>query len=304
MNDTKRISRRTGLKAGLTILSASALTPNPLLAQKAPGEVRVVVLAGDYWHNGMMYELHWRSILSTTGWRILFAQSSQFVTPEALALTDLFIVARYAGGDTMGWTPDGMVEKRPRGAAWMTSEQEQAIVENVTQRGMGLIPVHCTLWNPEQKQFMKLIGVKEPLMHGHMVMTGFYEMNQDHPISRGVEPFEAVDEIFDAVMIDDNFIPLFRAKQTPELLTKDMDYTQFTFYPGQKSGRYFPLDRLAGWARESGNGRVVMLNFLSHQMVFWKKSVKEIMWRSAHWAMHRDIPESGLIEGAYGSDRG
>ena len=299
MKKTKPISRRAGLKAGITILSASALSPNPLLAAKAPGEVRVIVLAGDYWHNGQMYELHWRSVLKPTGWRLLFAQSSQFVTPEALELADLFVVSRYAGGDSMGWTPEGMVEKRPNGSPWMTPEQEQAILDNVSNRGMGLIPIHCSLWNPEQKKFMQLIGVKEPLMHGHMVMTSFYGMNQDHPISRGVEPFEAVDEIFGAEL-DDVSVPLFKAKQTPEMLSKLSAYTQHVLYEGDVA---FPLDRVAGWSREAGKGRIAVLNFQSHQMVFWKKSAKEIMWRSAHWAMHRDIPESGLIEGPYGQDR-
>jgi type 1 glutamine amidotransferase len=296
MNNTRRISRRAGLKAGLTILTASTLSPNPLHAQKAPGEVRVIVLAGDYWHNGEMYELHWRSVLRPTGWRILFAQSSRFVTPEALSLADLFIVCRYAGGDSR-WSPDGMVENRPYNSPWMTAEQEQAIVDNVTKRGMGLLPLHCSLWNPNQKQFMQLIGVKEPKMHGHMVMTSFYGMNQDHPITRGVEPFEAVDEIFGADL-DDTVVPLFRAKQSPELLAKELDYIQLVFYPDQKKDKSaFPLDRVAGWVREAGKGRVVVLNFLSHQQVFWKKSTKEIIWRSAHWAMKKDIHESGLIEG-------
>lgn len=195
--------------------------------------------------------------------------------------------------------PEGMVESRPYSADWMTAEQEQAIVDNVTKRGMGLLPLHCSIWNPDQKQFMALIGVKEPKMHGHCIMTSFYGMNQDHPITKGVEPFEAVDEIFGADLEKDA-VPLFKAKQTPELLSKLSAYTQHVLYEGDVA---FPLDRVAGWAREAGKGRVVVLNFQSHQMVFWKKSTKEIMWRSAHWAMHKDIPESGLIEGPYGQDR-
>jgi hypothetical protein len=37
-------------------------------------------------------------------------------------------------------------------------------------------------------------------------------------------------------------------------------------------------------------------------MAFYKKSMKELMWRSAFWAMQKDIPESGLIDGR-GADR-
>lgn len=299
MNNVKSLNRRTMIKSGITILTASSVaSQNIFAAPKEKGEVRVIVLAGDYWHNGEMYELHWRSVLRPTGWKVLFAQSSKFVTPEALAMADLFIVARYAGGDSR-WSPEGMVENRTNNADWMTDEQEQSIVDNVTNRGMGIIPVHCSIWNPEQKQFMKLIGIKEPKMHGHMVNTSFYDMNQGHPITKGVEPFEAVDEIFGADL-DVASVPLFKAKQTPELFSKLSSYTQHIEYEGDVA---FPLDRVAGWSKEAGKGRVAVLNFLSHQMVFWKKSTKEIMWRSAHWAMKKDIPESGLIDGPYGSDR-
>jgi len=289
MQNKKNISRRRFLGTGLAALSVSPSIAEP----KKPGEVRVLFLAGDYWHNSMMYERHWRRILGVTGWRLMFAQASQFVTPEVLSKTDLFIFGRYSGGDSLGWTPDGIVEKRPSGSPWMTAEQEEAIVENV-KRGMGIIPFHCSIWNPDNKEYMKLIGVKEPLMHGPMVMTSFYDINQEHPITRGVEPFEEVDEIFDAKMLDVDYKPLFRAKQNYELLKKHAGEKHEGYY-GEKPD--FPLDRLAGWTREVGDGRVVFLNCMSYQTVFWKKSMKEIMWRSAHWAMKKDIPESGLVEG-------
>ena len=284
MNTHKHPTRRTALVSGLTILSSSFLAENPLYAAKKAGEVRVLFLFGDVWHNGVRQELHWRRVLGVTGWRLMFAQSSQFVTPEVLNQTDLFIFARYAGGDSLGWSPEGIIEKRPPSAPWMTDEQQDALYENVTKRGMGIIPVHCSMWNPEQKKYMELIGMKEPLMHGPIMNTSFYDLNQQHPITRGLEPFETEDEIFGCVMSDVEYVPLMRAKQSgwsPEGIIDP------------------PLDRLAGWARETGNGRVVMLNCLASHVCYWKREFKEIMWRSAHWAMKKDIPESGLIEGRY-----
>ena len=299
MSRTKKQSRRNFLKAGFASCAAyGAATKSLLAAPKKPGEVRVLFLAGDYWHNGIMYERHWRRILGITGWRLMFAQSSLFITPEVLNETDLFVFGRYGGGNP-GWTTDGLVEERPAAAPWMTDEQEDAIVENVVKRGMGIIPFHCSIANTKNKKVLELMGVKEMIMHGPMVMTSFYDMNQNHPITKGVESFEEVDEIFGAKMLDVDYTPLFRARQDYDLLRKASGDTHEGFY-GQKPD--FPLDRLAGWAREVGNGRVVFLNCMSYQTVFWKKSLKEIMWRSAYWAMNKDIPESGLIEGR-GKDR-
>ncbi len=294
------LDRRAFLKAGSTALAASSIAPyNVFAAPKKAGEVRVIVLAGDYWHNGLMYESHWRRILGVTGWNLLFAQSAKFITPEVLNNTDLFIFGRYGGGNP-GFSTDELVEERPESAPWMTDEQEDAIIENVTKRGMGLMPFHCSIANTRNNKVLELMGVKEMIMHGPCVMTAFYDMNPYHPITEGVESFEEVDEIFGAVMLDVEYAPLFKARQDYDLLQKASGDPYSGGYHAPREN--FPLDRLAGWTREIGNGRVVYLNCMSYHTVFWKKSMKEIMWRSAFWAMHKDIPESGLIEGR-GVDR-
>ncbi len=194
----KKTTRRNVLKAGLTSLAASAVKTKQVLASpKKAGEVRVLFLFGDYWHNNMTQEYHWKKVLGPTGWELLFAQGSQFVTPELLGETDLFVFCRYQGNDTMGWSPDGIVKDRPTGAPWMTEEQEKAIVENVN-RGMGLLPYHCSIWNDNRKKYLELLGVKKPIIHGDIrCMTSYYEMNNDHPITNGIEPFEEHDEIMD-----------------------------------------------------------------------------------------------------------
>ena len=298
MFSKNNFSRRKFLKTGLTSLAASTASAKSIMsAPKKQGEVRVLFLVGDVWHNGVTHESHWRRVLGVTGWRLMFAQSSQFVTPEVLDETDLFVFCRYSGGDSLGWSPDGIIEERPDGAPWMTEEQNEAIFENV-KRGMGLLPYHCSIWNPERKKYMELIGVKKPIMHGLIrQMTSFYDMNQNHPITRGVEPFEEVDEIFDAEMLDVEYELLFRVKQ--DFPKTDKPQTIVNYYPEllEMSKVGAVLDRAGGWTREVGEGRVVYLNCGSTNEVFWSKSMKEIMWRSAHWAMKKDIPPSGLIGG-------
>jgi type 1 glutamine amidotransferase len=299
MNNSSTTSRRKFLKAGLTTFAASAAGANSLFAApKKPGEVRVLFLFGDYWHDSMTMEIHWRRILGVTGWRLLFAQSSQFVTPEALAQSDLFIFCRYSGPDSIGWSPLGVVEERPEPSPWMTDEQEDAIIENV-KHGMGILPFHCSIFNQDKKKYTELLGVKVPYIHGHIrQMTSFYDMNQEHPITKGVEPFDELDEIFGADMNDVKYDMLFRARQVSPKLDRPPTWAT------ELNVKIDPvLERPGGWTREVGEGRIVYLNCGSTPEIFWRKSMKELMWRSSHWAMKKDIPPCNFVEGL-SKDRG
>jgi len=275
MQDRNSITRRTMLKTGAAAIGAGALmTPDTFAMPKYPGETRALILVGDYWHNGAAQEFHWRGVLADSGMRLLFAQSSQFVTPAALANTDLFIVSRYAGPDTHGWSPDPIIEDRPSGAPWMTGEQEDAIVANV-RRGMGLLSMHCSLWNPERKKYMELLGVTEPKMHGPVQKVSIHDVNPSHPITRGIGNFE--------IALDENFgAELAPGKST--LLYKST---------GNQDNR----EDNAAWCREEGDGRVAALLFGHTPMPFHTAEVKTIMWRAAHWTMKRDIPPKKFAAG-------
>ena len=291
------LSRRNVLKAGITSLAlGNATTSSLLAAPKKPGEVRVLFLFGDVWHNNVTMEVSWRNVLRDTGWTLMFAQGSQFVTPELLADTDLFVFCRYGGPDTLGWSPEGIVFDRPDGALWMTEEQEDAIIKNVN-RGMGLLPFHCAIWNKNREKYLALLGVKEVFVHGDIrTMTSFYDMNQSHPITRGVEAFDELDEVFDPIMMDVEYEPLYRARQ--EAPDYDNPPTWIRHYKDSlgKMDKGPILDRSGGFTREVGDGRIVYLNCGSTYEVFWRKSMKELMWRSAHWALKKDIPETTFTE--------
>ena len=268
MSVLKESTRRNILKSAIASLAGTAVTANPLLASwKTPGETRVIFLVGDYWHNGVTQEKNWRDVLGPAGWNILFAQSPQFVTKEALAMADLFVVARYAKTNSLGWSPDGMVAERPEEVPFLNDYREQAIIENV-HRGMGLLAMHCTIWNGERPKFLDLLGVKEPHMHTRVQPTFLHKLNQDHPISKGVEPDKlGEDESFSADLITGKSVPLYNLK-----------------------GDEQPIDTTGGWCHETGRGRVAVLLPGHTQSPFHAKSFKEIMWRSAHWAMKKDIP--------------
>jgi hypothetical protein len=83
-----------------------------------------------------------------------------------------------------------------------------------------------------------------------------------------MEPFDVgIDEAFDAVMKPGQHVPLYRTKQeTP------------------------PRDCIGAWCREEGSGRVVALLAGHSTGPYGGKAFVEIMWRSVHWALKRDIP--------------
>ncbi len=276
MNKSKKLSRRNMLKTGIVSLAGASVTTNPFAAPKQPGETRVIFLIGDYWHNPVMQEHHWRRVLGPTNWRMMFAQSSGFVTPDVLKLADLFVVCRYAGPDSLGWAPDRMIEDRPSGAPFMTDEQENAIIENVN-RGMGLLSIHCSIWNPKREKFLGLLGTEKSIMHTKVQPAHIHNLNQNHPITKGLEPFDTGDD------------EIFNAELKPGM-------SELLF---NTSGEEQKIDANGGWCREEGKGRVVALLPGHIPGPYMKGSYRKIMWRSAHWAMKKDIPPDDHCEDGY-----
>jgi type 1 glutamine amidotransferase len=267
----KKPSRRLILNAGIAALAtAGSASSSP--QQGNPRAARVLFLVGDYHHNGAMQAYAWRNLLKSTGWRLMFAQSPSFITPEVMADADLYVLCRYASDTqptniSLGWSPEKIVETRPEPDVFMSPEHEAMIVKNV-RWGMGLVAVHCAIWNPKNQQYLDLMGVEKPIMHGPVVPAHMYNLNQDHPITKGLEPFDVgIDEVFDAVMKAGEHVPLFRSKQeTPA------------------------RDAIGGCCRQEGTGRAVALLPGHTTGPYGRREFVEIMWRSAHWALKREIP--------------
>ena len=162
--------RRGFLKTGIASLAAaSAVTQEAKAAikPKAPGETKVVAVMGDYWHNGVAQEIHIRSILSAKkDWRIIFVKASRFFTPELISDADLLITARYGGPDSIGLSTEGLVDTQERGEDLWTDENVKAIIDNIRNRGMGFMPLHCTLFCGK-KDILDLMGI-EPIMHNEI----------------------------------------------------------------------------------------------------------------------------------------
>ncbi len=207
MSNGNNPTRRKIIQSAVFSFAGTAIIANPLLAEKkAPGEVRVIFLGGDYYHNPVTQEQTWRRVLGSTGWNLLFAQESKFVTQEVLENADLYVLTRYAT-DTqttdlcLGWSPEKIIKERPLPEPFMTEEQEDTIIENV-QRGMGLLAIHCTIWNPNSKKFLRLLGAEKSIMHTKIQPAHIHNLNRNHPITKGIKPFDTGDdEIFNAELI-------------------------------------------------------------------------------------------------------
>ena len=269
MSFLSRITRRGALKAGLASAAATTVAGAANAARKRPGETLVLAYVGDYWHNGAAQEYHWRTVLASTGWRLRFAQSGADITREELDEADLCILCRSDGYDTPAWSPETFVEERPAASRFMTDAQERAIVASVRDRGMGLLSLHSTIWHPDRRAYLDLQGVAKPVMHTAVEPAYAYALDREHPITKGIEPFElGQDEVFDAELKPGKSEILFKTA-------------------GAESRRH----AVGGWCREAGKGRVVTLLPGHTQFPYRHESYQRIMWRAAHWALGRDVAE-------------
>lgn len=275
MNFFNTTSRRTFLKTGLSAAATGALaSPKAIASFLSSGQTRVLFLGGDYYHCAVPMEVHWREVLHSTNWRLLFAQSSQFVTPDLLREIDLFVLIRGEGPDILGWSPDPLIEMRPLPAPFMTDAQEEAIVENV-HRGMGLLCMHSSTRHPGREKYLKLIGVEQQLNHGPLQRIKFHSLNQNHPITQGLKDFEVdIDQTRHAIVNEDEVTVLFRST-------------------GEKDN----AEDVMGWCVERGKGRIVALLPGHYPPPAPSAQYKQIMWRAAHWALHRDIPYAEFKNG-------
>ncbi len=267
----KNTSRRKVLKTWLAALAAGAVAAPETGAvpkAKAPGEIKVVALMGDYWHNGVAQEIHVRSIFSSKkNWRIHFLRASRFLTADMLNDTDLLILARYGGSDAVGWSTEGIADSRVQGDSYMTDEQETAIIDNVMNRGMAFMAVHCTLFCGREK-IEDLMGI-EPLLHQEIQPLILQDINQEHPITKGIKTF--------FVNLDEQF----------DVQIKDPAKTTILF---RTLAAHDKRNAISGWCLEQGRGRIVGLLPGHTQWPYRIPEYQEIFWRSAHWVLRREIP--------------
>ena len=269
----KKTTRRNIIKTGLASLaSAAIITPDGHSAipedikPKASGETKVVFLGGDQLHNFAAQEPSLRRVCENAGWKFYSLHDSRFATPELIKDADLMMIQRWMGG-VEGWVPGPVYEERPPSDGFMSDELEEAILDNVRNRGMGFMSLHCTIAAWGRPKFIDLLGVYG-IIHGCLQNVQVHGFNQDHPITRGMEEFYiGIDENFGCEIINDAVIPLY-----------------------ETTGGSDKRHDIGGWCLEQGNGRVVGMTAGHTYFAYQDPNYMEMIRRGTHWAMKRDIP--------------
>lgn len=259
------------LTTGIVALAAASIETSESFAAlkpKAPGETKVVaIMGGDYGHNSIPLEMHVREIFSSKkNWRILFVRASEFFTPDLISDADLLITSRHSRPDDIGWRTDGIVESMEKGALLWTDTNANAIVDNVRNRGMGFLALHNTI-ACNNNRIVDLLDI-EPIPHNQVQPLWIRDLNQGHPITRGIGNFFVpLDEQFAVVLKSDKATILF-----------------------ESTAIHDKRNAVGGWCLQQGNGRIVGLLPGHTKELYQIREYQEIFWRAAHWAMKREIP--------------
>lgn len=249
MNISHKQSRRNILKTGLAAAAAATLpSPEaaaleaPIWEPKKPGELRITAICGEdpQLRNGLR-NVTMRLPNASFWW----ADNRGPITPEMLHDTDLLLTF-YSG--------------------YLYTEENVEIIRNdIKNRGMGWICVHNTPWFAGGK--LNAFMGAYPMLHREIQPVVICNLNQDHPITRGIEPFIIqLDEQFGAYLSDPN----------------DPEFTLLFKSQGLHDGH----TTIQGWCVERGKGRIVGMTPAHYEWAWYQIQYQELMWRAAQWVLH------------------
>jgi len=255
MDLSQKHSRRKVLKTGLAAAAAAALPTSQAKAQRAeqgqyitewvpkkPGELRVSLMTGegDRERNGL------RGVMSHLPNAVVwYLNNVRPVTPEMLKSTDILLTF-YNG-------------------YLYSDENVDIIIDQIENHGMAWILIHNTPWFCGEK--LNAFTGAYPMLHREIQPVVICELNQEHPITKGIEPFIIqLDEQFGAYMADPN----------------DPTVTLLFRSEGLHDGHW----TIQGWCKECGKGRIVGLTPGHYEWTWYQVQYQEILWRAAQWALH------------------
>jgi len=256
--------------AGIASLATASIITSEAHADikpKAPGETKIVAVMGDYFHNPVSQEIQIRSIFSPNkDWRIIFVRSNRFFTPGLIRDADLLITSRSSLPEHIGWNPEGLADSIEKGIILWTDENVEAVIDNIRNRGMSFMALHCALYS-RNKKISNLLGV-EPITHNQVQPLWVHDLNREHPITEGIGKF--------FINLDEQFACIIKSQYTTTL------FNTTAIHDKRRA--------VGGWCLESGKGRIVGLLPGHTGDPYRVPEYREILWRSAHWAMKKNIP--------------
>jgi type 1 glutamine amidotransferase/glyoxylase-like metal-dependent hydrolase (beta-lactamase superfamily II) len=193
----------------------------------ADPRAHALVLIGDQPHEPGHIEEGLRGMFEATGVIPHFTVDVRSLSAENLSKVELFVILR-----------DGIQRPTDEPAthfAWMTDEQQQALVQYIHDGG-AMLNLHNSLGlYPDDGAYLQLVGGRYT-GHGPLERFRVEVVDADHPITRGVRNFSVADE---------QHTPVYDAKAVHLLLQNRSD-----------DGKVMAA---AGWTREPGRGRICHL---------------------------------------------
>lgn len=261
MDFTQKHSRRNIIKTGLAAAATAALPVSKAKAQygqqekvitewvpKKPGEIRISAFCQDTPHV-LSALLPWTNIENVT----LYWAETSIATPEMIRDTD--IMATFYSGYLYN------------------DENRPVIIEEITKRGMAWFVIHNSCWAINRyKELGDLMGAF-PMLHTGIQPITISCLNQEHPITKDIEPFVIeLDEQFGVYLAD----------------PKDPDVT--VLFTG--IGLHDLHRTIQGWATQRGKGRIVGM-VPGHTNLTWGEPYyAEMTQRAFYWMLNRPIEPS------------
>ena len=275
-----QISRRNLLKSGLAAVAAAAIitpegysaTPQEIKPKK-PGEKKAVFLGGDQLHNFMDQEPPLRKICEKQGYLFYSLHDSRYLTPEFISDADVLLIERW-DGPVAGTVSGPIYVEAPTPDDFLSEKTADAIIDNVTNRGMGFLSIHCMVSSAfDREKMMDFLGVKG-IIHGPLQPVHVHNFNQNHPITKGMKPFDLpLDENFGAELYRNDATMLF-----------------------ETTGFWDKRNDFGGWCLEKGKGRVAGLTAGHTYFAYRDDNYLNLFWRSIQWIAKNDVTDYSQIE--------
>ena len=266
MDLSKKHTRRNILKTGLAAAATATLPVSKAKAQqvqkaqqyevgeyvtkwvpKKPGELRITAVCEND-PTLLRGLLPLSRIKNAFFW---WAGDNRDITPQMIRDTDLLLTFY---------------------SSWFTQPEETRalIINEITKRGMGFMPVHNSFYEfTPYKELGDLVGAYA-IMHREIQPITISKLNQNHPITKDIEPFIIpLDEQFGMYLVD----------------PKDPDVTVLFHSQGLHDLHW----TIQGIAAQRGKGRIVTMTPGHFDQTWGQPCYQEIMWRAAHWALNLPI---------------
>ena len=164
--------------------------------------------------------------------------------------------------------------------------------------GQPLVILHhaCAAW-PTWPEWAEIVGSHflyqpghsrgQPMPDSGYVLEATHTVTPvaDHPITRGIEPFELMDELYLAPVFEADVVPLFRSS---------FDFVDQHFSSADLAVRgrlnerdgwtHPPGSNLVGWVKSAGNSPVVYLQFGDGPSAYRDPNYRQVLANAIEWA--------------------